>query len=58
MFVFLVSIYFIFLFSQLPKYLICLKCFPLLAHLGFYVTFVSIFQLPLVNYLVREWRPI
>ena len=38
------------LFFQLPNYLICLNRFSLLAHLVFYVTFVSNFQLLLVVY--------
>ena len=36
------------IFFQLPNYLICPNCFSLLAHLGFYITFVSNFHLLLV----------
>ena len=37
--------YFIILFFfQLPNYLICPNCFSLLAHLVFYITFVSNFH--------------
>ena len=41
---------FLFIFFQLPNSLICLNRFSLLAHLVFYITFVSNFQLLLVVY--------
>ena len=47
---FIFSVIFLFIFFQLPNSLICLNRFSLLAHLVFYITFVSNFQLLLVVY--------
>ena len=49
-FCYLFIIFILLIFFQLPNYLICLNRFSLLAHLVFYITFVSNFQLLLVVY--------